>query len=301
MAIGRFAPSPTGQLHIGNLRTALVAWLFSRSSGSTHLLRFEDLDAALVRGEHYETQARDLLAIGLDWDGDPVRQRDRTDLYLDAIAEFDRRGLTYECFCSRKDIREATQAPNGPQALSSYPGTCRELTRVQRRKKQEAGRPPAIRVRAEAVSIGFSDLICGQHEGRVDDFVIRRNDQTPAYNLAVVVDDSLQGVEQVVRGDDLLTSTVRQLFVAQALDLASPTFVHVPLVMAPTGKRLAKRDGAVTLSDRLAVGETAQDVLGMLGASIGFGSPTLEGMLDEFSALALPKVPYTLSENYLAP
>lgn len=314
MAIGRFAPSPTGTLHLGNLRTALLAWLFARSTGSEFLLRFEDLDLALIADEHYVTQRNDLNELGLGWDGAEVSQRDRTELYLDAIADFGARGLTYRCYCSRKDIREASQAPNGPQVLNHYPGTCRELTAAQQSERERSGRPAAIRVRAEAATFGFVDLVAGEHHEQVDDFVIQRNDQTPAYNLAVVVDDSLQGVEQVVRGDDLLASTTRQLFVADALDLAIPSYAHVPLVLAPSGKRLAKRDGATTLADRQRLGESPSDVLRFLGASIGLCLPeqqqapqqqsqsvadVLAELQASFDPGALNQGPFTLTADYL--
>lgn len=277
------------------------------------MLRYEDLDMALVRDEHYQSQADDLTALGLHWDGEPVRQSDRSDLYLDAINLFTKSGLTYPCYCSRKDIREASQAPNGPSkagqsassgpASSHYPGTCRSLTREQQRQRTEAGRPPAIRVRAESTQLSFTDLLCGKQSETVDDFVIQRNDGTPAYNLAVMVDDSLQGIQQVVRADDLLSSTVRQLFVAQSLDLNVPTFAHVPLVLAPTGKRLAKRDGAVTLEDRKQLGETPAQVLNMLATSLGLAEPneavSLDQILQRFSADLLPREPFTLDESYL--
>ncbi len=265
---------------------------------------------ALVRDEHYQSQAEDLAALGLHWDGKPVRQSDRSDLYLDAIDLLARRGLTYPCYCSRKDIREASQAPNGMTTDSvggagHYPGTCRQLTRKQQRQHEDAGRPPAIRIRAEAIELSFVDSICGEQSDVVDDFVIQRNDRTPAYNLAVMVDDSLQGIQQVVRADDLLASTVRQLFIANALDLDPPTFAHVPLVLAPTGKRLAKRDGAVTLEDRQRLGETPAQILAMLAASLGLsrpGEPVLLGqILERFDPGLLPRQPFTLDEDYLSP
>ncbi len=264
---------------------------------------------ALVRDEHYQSQADDLAALGLHWDGKPVRQSDRSDLYLDAIRLFAQRGLTYPCYCSRKDIREASQAPNGAPAGNAgtaghYPGTCRQLTRSEQRQRQDAGRPPAIRVRAEAIQLDFVDLLCGEQSDVVDDFVIQRNDGTPAYNLAVMVDDSLQGIQQVVRADDLLSSTVRQLFIANALDLDVPMFAHVPLVLAPTGKRLAKRDGAVTLEDRQQLGETPSQVLAMLATSLELAKPgegvTLDQVLERFDPQLLPRGPFTLDEQYLA-
>lgn len=305
MAVGRFAPSPTGRLHIGNLRTALLAWLFARSTGSAFLLRFEDLDQALAREEHYQSQMQDLLDLGLDWDGQPIRQTDRLALYQDAIAQFRNLDRTYACYCTRKDIREATQAPNGPQTAGHYPGTCRSLTLRQIQEKERSGRPPAIRVRADDCELGFVDQVRGPYRSSVDDFVIQRNDGTPAYNLAVVVDDSDQEIAQVVRGDDLLSSTVRQLFVARSLDLAIPSYAHVPLVLAPNGKRLAKRDGAVTLADRLAIGESAEDVLMTMATSLGLTTDdetiTLDELLSRFDPRKIPIEPFTLGSTYLQP
>jgi glutamyl-tRNA synthetase len=225
---GRFAPSPTGDLHLGNLRTALLAWLFARSAGSRFLMRVEDLDSGRVREGIEERQLADLRAIGVDWDGPVVRQSERTELYADALERLD----TYPCWCSRAEIREAASAPHSP--VGAYPGTCRELTAAERAEREASGRPPALRVRAD---------------GSVDDFVVRRGDGAFAYNLAVVVDDAAMGVDQVVRGDDLLDSTPRQVWLARALGLPVPDYVHVPLVLGPDGARLAKRHGAVTLRE----------------------------------------------------
>jgi glutamyl-tRNA synthetase len=225
---GRFAPSPTGDLHLGNLRTALLAWLFARSAGGRFLMRMEDLDTGRVRPGAEERQLADLRAIGIDWDGPVVRQSERLELYADALSRLD----TYPCFCTRAEIREAASAPHGP--VGAYPGTCRELSERERAEREAAGRPPALRVRAD---------------GSVDDFVVRRGDGAFAYNLAVVVDDAEMGVDQVVRGDDLADSTPRQVWLGRALGLAVPDYVHVPLVLGPDGARLAKRHGAVTLRE----------------------------------------------------
>src|SRR3954451_8448257 len=225
---GRFAPSPTGDLHLGNLRTALLAWLFARSAGGRFFMRVEDLDAGRVRPGAEERQLADLRALGIDWDGPVVRQSERLDLYADALGRLD----TYPCFCTRAEIREAASAPHGP--VGAYPGTCRELSERERAEREAAGRPPALRVRAD---------------GSVDDFVVRRGDGAFAYNLAVVVDDAEMGVDQVVRGDDLADSTPRQMWLCRALDLALPDYVHVPLVLGPDGARLAKRHGPVTLRE----------------------------------------------------
>jgi len=305
MADGRFAPSPTGELHLGNLRTALVAWLCARSAGSRFLVRMEDLDQNASRPQLVDRQLDELAALGLDWDGPVVRQSDRLDLYRSAIDRLDRDGLTYPCYCSRREIREAVSAPNGPGPDGAYPGTCRALTDGQRRAREDAGRPPALRVHGEGVTIAFVDRFAGAYEGAVDDVVIRRNDGTPSYNLVVVVDDVDQGVGEVVRGDDLLASTPRQLHLADRLGLTPPTYAHVPLVLAPDGTRLAKRDGAVTLEDRAARGIDAARVLGELAASLGLAAPgepvTPALVLERFPTTVLPRDPWTLTVDELAP
>jgi glutamyl-tRNA synthetase len=244
---GRYAPSPTGDLHLGNLRTALLAWLFARSAGSGFLVRMEDLDTGRVRPGYAEQQLADLAAIGIDWDGEVVYQSQRLALYEEAIDALGDR--VYECYCTRAEIREAASAPHGPLPEGAYPGTCLRLTAAQLAEKRASGRPPALRIRADAARVGFQDRLHGHVEGVVDDFVIRRNDGAPAYNLAVVVDDAAQGIGEVVRGDDLLDTTPRQLFLAQALGLPEPSYAHVPLVLGPDGARLAKRHGAVTLRE----------------------------------------------------
>ena len=270
--IGRWAPSPTGDLHLGNLRTALLAWLFARSAGGRFLWRFEDLDGA-VRPQFYDSQLRDVTALGLDWDGEPVRQSERLDLYRDAIADLRRRDLTYECFCSRREIAEAAAAPHGPSPEGAYPGTCRHLTPAEREQRRGSGRPPALRLRVgsdspEPTEVTVVDRQLRTYTGTVDDFVIQRGDGTPAYNLAVVVDDAAQGITEIVRGDDLLPSSPRQAHLAQLLGIEPPSYAHVPLVLGPIGRRLAKRDGAVTLQDRLALGETPLDVVSLLLTSL---------------------------------
>jgi glutamyl-tRNA synthetase len=270
---GRFAPSPTGPLHLGNLRTALLAWLFARSAGSTFSLRFEDLDEATVRAEHYETQRRDLDRLGVSWD-DELRQSEHLDRYRDALATLARKDLTYDCYCSRREIREAASAPhdltpqsNAPDGV--YPGTCRELTTGQRNDRVAAGRPAAVRLRADVAQITFDDAVHGTTTTLVDDVVLARRDGVPAYNLVVVVDDEHQGVKQVVRADDLLLSTGRHIHLARLLEVTEAQYAHVPLVLGPGGNRLAKRDGAVTLADRLALGESVEGLRTRLARSAG--------------------------------
>lgn len=304
MAIGRFAPSPTGRLHVGNLRTALVAWLSARTPGSLFLLRFEDLDSAAVRREHYGSQERDLAAIGLDWDPPVVRQSDRLDRYAEALERLARDELVYPCFCSRREIREAASAPNRPHAGHHYPGTCRDLTSSQR-SERALTRDPALRVRAAGTDRAFDDLVMGHQRFELDDFVVRRNDGTPAYHLVVVVDDAAQDVDLVVRADDLLESTSRHLLLYELLDLPIPRHAHVPLVLAPNGDRLAKRHGAVNLDDRAALGETPGQVLAFLAASLGLcraeEAVTPDDLLERFDFAALPRTPLLLPERYLAP
>ncbi|HKY14711.1 MAG TPA: tRNA glutamyl-Q(34) synthetase GluQRS, partial [Microthrixaceae bacterium] len=291
MATGRFAPSPTGELHIGNLRTAMVAWLAARSTSSAFLLRMEDLDRVTSARDHEVGQQRDLTAIGLDWDGAVVRQSERFDRYEAAIARLDDAGQTYPCFCSRREIREAPRAPHSPPDV--YPGTCRDLGAADRAAKEASGRPPALRLRTEGEVVSFTDAIAGQHEGRVDDVVLRRNDGVPAYQLAVVVDDAAQGVEQVVRGDDLLGSTPSQIHLARLLGLAEPSYAHVPLVVGEDGSRLAKRHGAVTLTDLRAQGIDAAQLRSLLAVSLGWaerGEPVeMDQLLVRFALATIPR------------
>ena len=229
--VGRYAPSPTGDLHLGNLRTAVIAHRMAREAGSRFLVRMEDLDYGRVRVGVAERQLADLAAVGVTWDGPVVFQSERIGLYEQALERLD----TYECYCTRAEIREAPSAPHAPPG--TYPGTCRELTAAQRERRRASGRPPALRVRAGGI------------DERVDDFVVRRNDGAYAYNLAVVVDDLDQGVEQVVRGADLADSTPRQQWMARALGGEPPAYVHIGLVLGPDLQRLAKRHGSVTLRD----------------------------------------------------
>jgi glutamyl-tRNA synthetase len=294
-ATGRFAPSPTGTLHVGNLRTALLAWLYARSQQAPFLLRIEDLDSGRVRTHFEAEQLADLAAIGLDWDGDVVRQSARTGHYADALGDLDAAGLLYPCWCTRAEIREAASAPHGMLPEGAYPGTCRRLTPEQRREREASGRPPALRVDAGAAVVGFRDRVRGEQDGVVDDFVVRRNDGAYAYNLAVVVDDGLQGVREVVRGEDLLDSTPRQLWLAARLGFEGPSHAHVPLVLGTDGARLAKRHGAVALADRVALGETPADVRDRLAASVGLSEPgerlTPQALVERFDPQAFAPPP----------
>jgi glutamyl-tRNA synthetase len=293
VAAGRFAPSPTSDLHLGNLRTALAAWLAARSTGRRFLIRIEDLDqqrVASARGTAAR-QLADLAALGIDHDGEIVVQSERTERYEEAL-----RGLeTYECFCTRREIAEAAQAPH--DGLRAYPGTCRGLSAGERAIRRR-DRPPALRVAAGGAVMTVHDALHGVVTGTVDDFVVRRNDGVHAYNLAVVVDDGLQGVDQVVRGDDLLASSPRQAWLAARLGFPVPTYGHVPLAVSEAGVRLAKRDGAVTLADLSAAGVGADAVLGLLAASLGLARPgesvTLAGLVPRFELSSLPRTPWVV-------
>jgi glutamyl-tRNA synthetase len=280
---GRFAPSPTGELHVGNLRTALLAWLFARAQGARFLMRVEDLDAGRVRRRFEASQLADLRAIGIDWDGAVVRQSERQELYAQALASLDADGLLYRCWCTRAEIREAASAAHGPLPEGAYPGTCRELTAAEVAEREASARPPAWRVRAGGAAVTFADRICGQFTGVVDDFVVRRNDGAYAYNLAVVVDDAEQGIGEVVRGADLLDSTPRQLWLGERLGVPASRHAHVPLVLGPDGARLAKRHGAVTLADRAALGQSPTDVRRELLAPFGLGDcVTMQELVEAF-------------------
>lgn len=280
--IGRFAPSPTGALHLGNLRTALAAYASVRARGGTFLIRFEDLDMHNANMANAQQQLDDLASVGIVADETPVVQSERFALYHDAIQQLTDQNLTYECFCTRKEILEAAQAPHGGQVM--YPGTCRDLSETERAQRREV-RPGALRLRANGATESFTDLIHGTVTGPVDDVVLRRNDGVPSYNIAVVVDDALQGVTEVVRGHDLLEVTANQVHLQKLLGYSTPVYGHVPLVVGDDGERLAKRHGAVTLADLDAQGISAAEVKQMLWASLG-----QEG--DTFSWDAVPRQPW---------
>lgn len=284
MSAGRYAPSPSGDLHVGNLRTALLAWLWARRTGRDFLLRVEDLDR--VRPGAEQRQLDDLHALGLDWDAAPVRQSERLDLYATAIARLQDEGRIYDCFCTRREILEAPTAPHHPPG--AYPGTCRDLTEAERSQRR-AERPAAIRLRAAVASFTVEDEIHGAYEGAVDDFVLRRGDGVPAYNLAVVVDDADQGIDQVVRGDDLLASAPRQAYLATLLGADPPAYVHVPMALNSAGQRLAKRDGAVTLAELRDMGV---DTFALIADSLGLMGSTPQELLESFDPAALPTEPW---------
>jgi glutamyl-tRNA synthetase len=280
MHVGRYAPSPTGDLHLGNARTALLAWLWARHDHGRVLLRIEDLDRARVRPGAEEAQRRDLAALGLDWDGAVVHQSEREPLYAAALQRLDAAGLLYPCFCSRADIRAAASAPHGPEG-PPYPGTCRELDPAEAARRLAAGEQAALRFRES-------------------DMVVRRRDGVVAYQLAVVVDDADQRVTHVLRGDDLEPSTSRQLALWHALELGPvPHYAHVPLLLGPDGERLAKRHGAVSVVEALE-GATPEELVGWLAWTAGLQAeraPRRTADLVEGFALArLSREPFTVRD-----
>ncbi len=272
---GRFAPSPSGTLHLGNLRTALAAWALARAQDARFRLRIDDLDAGRSRAAVADEQLRDLQAIGIDWDGPVIRQSQRTARYAEVVDRLDAAGLLYRCWCTRAEIRDAVRAPHGPRH-DGYPGTCSRLTAAQIATREASGRPPALRVRASGTFASFTDRISGPHSAPLDDFVVRRGDGAHAYNLAVVIDDRDQGVGEVVRGADLLETTPRQVWLHERLGLPIPSYAHVPLLLGEDGERLAKRHGAVTLAERRAGGESAGAVRALLASQLGIGGPGAE-------------------------
>ena len=263
----------------------------------------EDLDRVTSSRETESEQLNELSSIGIDWDGAVVRQSDRFALYLEAIDRLRGDGLVYECYCTRREIRLAAEAPHGPDPDGRYPGTCRDLSDRDRTTLRESGRNPALRLLSDGRDEPFDDRFCGARVGRVDDVVLQRNDGVPAYNLAVVVDDAAQGVTEVVRGDDLLTSTPSQIMLHRLLDLPIPRYAHLPLVLAPDGSRLAKRHGAVTLEDLTARGTSPGDVCARLAASIGIdtsGQPvTAADLIEEFDLTRIPRTQWRLTTDEL--
>jgi glutamyl-tRNA synthetase len=280
-ARGRFAPSPTGPLHLGNARTALLAWLAARSRGSSLVMRLEDLDAPRVRPGMEAAILEELRWLGLDWDEGPdvggpcgpYRQSERSERYAEALARLREAGRIYPCFCSRAEVAAAAQAPHGAgEDGPRYPGTCRGLSpeEVQRRSSPRA---PAWRFRAGQGKVVFDDGVHGPRANDVaaetGDFVVTRADGVAAYQLAVVVDDAAMAVDEVVRGDDLLPSTARQLLLYEALGARVPRFAHVPLVVGADGARLAKRHGALSLGELRARGADPRAVVGLVAALSG--------------------------------
>jgi glutamyl-tRNA synthetase len=289
---GRYAPSPTGAIHLGNARTALLAWLDARAAGGAFVMRVEDLDRARIAAGAEAALLDDLAWLGLDWDEgpdvggpyEPYRQSERAALYDAAVDRLLAAGRAFLCACSRADVARAASAPHGDgdagaedQEGPRYPGTCRGRPDGEVRARAAAqGRAPAVRFDGRGERAGFTDVVRGQvapDPAGVDDFVLRRADGTAAYQLAVVVDDAAMAVTRVVRGDDLLGSTPRQLALYAALGLRAPAFAHVPLVLSPGGERLAKRTRPPSVASLRARSVAPEAVIGALAASAGLCAP----------------------------
>lgn len=249
------------------------------------MIRVEDLDRVKVGAE--QRQLEDLTALGLDWDGPVVRQSERAQLYDAALASLGGRGLLFECYCSRREILDAPSAPHAPPG--AYPGTCRDLSDAEREVRR-AERPAALRLRSDTDAFTVEDTLHGTYRGVVDDFVLRRGDGAVAYNLAVVVDDAQQNIDQVVRGDDLLSSAPRHAYLATLLGTTPPTFVHVPLALNSAGQRLAKRDGAVTFRELAGQGI---DAFALMTESLGLSGQSPGELLKEFDITRIPRNPWT--------
>lgn len=282
---GRYAPSPTGALHLGNLRTALLAWLFARCAGGEFVLRVEDLDRPRVRPGATEQMLADLRWLGLDWDEGPdmggpdapYTQSERQAIYEGQLQRLQEAGLVYPCYCSRAEIARAASAPHGDEG-PRYPGTCRDLSEARRSHYRAEGRRPSLRLRVDDERVVvFTDLVVGpvsqQVQQTVGDFILRRADGIFAYQFAVVVDDGLMRINQVVRGADLLSSTARQILLFEALNFPVPTFAHVPLWLNSTGQRFSKRIESAGLDPLRGRGATPAEVIGQLTASCGLVAP----------------------------
>lgn len=293
MAVTRLAPSPTGALHLGNARTFLINWLMARRAGWKIILRIEDIDGPRVKAGADELAIQDLQWLGIDWNEGPVYQSGRVDRYNEAVERLVEGGETFFCVCTRKDIEQAASAPHAADGAVVYPGTCRELAR-----ESVEGRPVAVRFRVPDQVVEFEDGFAGRKRFEVaqelGDFVIQKNDGTAAYQLAVVVDDAEMGVTDVVRGDDLLDSTPRQMLLYRALGIEArlPHYYHLPLVVGTDGRRLAKRHGDTRLATYREMGVSAGRVLELLARWSGIEMKgQVEKAGDMLAAFDLGRVP----------
>lgn len=298
--IGRFAPTPSGRMHLGNAFTALLAWLSARSQGGRIVLRIEDLDPARCRPAYARQLREDLTWLGLDWDQEMPPQSARSAVYAEYFDQLDRRGLLYPCYCSRGQLHAAS-APHASDGRVIYSGACRDLTPAQRAEIHKA---PAWRIRAPDETILFSDRVFGPTAQNLQkecgDFILRRADGVYAYQLAVVCDDALAGVTEVVRGCDLLPATPPQLYLMRLLGFPAPRYAHVPLLTDEIGRRLSKRDGDQSL-ENLRAKYTAEEIVGRLAYVYGLqpepAPRTPESLITDFSWENVPKEDICLPEN----
>jgi glutamyl-tRNA synthetase len=300
---GRLAPSPTGAQHVGNARSYLIAWLSARSRGGRVVLRIEDIDSPRVKAGAAESLRRDLEWLGLDWDGEPMVQTERVGVYEQALRSLQARELVYPCTCTRSDVERAASAPHLDHEGPIYPGTCAGWRVADAVALSD--RPYCWRLRTPSGPIAFDDRLRGPTTIDIGgDFVVWKSVGTPAYQLAVVVDDAAQGVSEVVRGDDLVPSTPRQILLYRMLGLAPPAFVHVPMVVGPDGRRLAKRHGDTRLSTLRDNGIRAESLLGLLAWSCGwldYLAPVRAAeLLPLFRLDTIPRTPFVLTAEHLA-
>ena len=305
-SIGRLAPSPTGAQHVGNARTYLVAWLSARSQGGSVRLRIEDIDSPRIKPGAAEQALDDLRWLGLDWDGEPVVQTSRLAHYEAALEELKRQELVYPCTCTRSDIAAAASAPQAGEDTPTYPGTCAHRCVADAIALATEHKPFAWRFRVTQ-SVPFVDLFAG--EQNIDlkhiggDFVIWKNAGTAAYQLAVVVDDAAMGITEVIRGDDLIPSTPRQLLLYRALGLTPPRFAHIPLVVGEDGRRLAKRHGDTRLAALRDAGVKPEALVGLLAWSCGWlerpEPVSARELISRFRLNAIPKEPFVLTAELL--
>ena len=313
--VGRLAPSPTGALHLGNVRTFMIAWLRARSAGGKVILRMEDLDHPKDKPGADVQAVEDLRWLGFDWDEEYV-QSTRKDLYRSALGHLHAHGFVYPCVCSRKDVEAAQSAPHAGEQLF-YPGTCRDRFASYEEAAAFLGgtRLPGWRFRVpDGTSVSFDDVFAGHYETDVSatlgDFPVARDAGGAGYTLAVVVDDLLMGVSEVVRGDDLLAATPAQILLAEALapwfaarhpsfDLPRvPRYLHVPLVVGPDGKRLAKRHGDTRVASYREQGKLPEEILGSLAASCGWCAAgervSLRDLVSRFTLETVPHRPFVI-------
>lgn len=304
--VGRLAPSPTGHLHLGHARSFLLAWWHTRSRGGRVLLRFEDLDVERADPAHVDAALRDLEWLGLDWDGTPHLQSSGLDQLMSHAEQLQRQGHAYFCTCSRGDIRTAQSAPHGTTGEIRYPGTCRGRFSSLEEARRRTGRDPGLRFLVSPGAVVVPDEFAGQvtcdPDREIGDFLITRRNGSPAYQLAVVVDDLLAGVTEVVRGDDLLPSAARQMLLIAALKAAPPSYYHVPLVCDATGRRLAKREQDLSLSELREAGVDPRAIVEWVARSAGLPiaeRPLARELLADFSIARVPKGPVRLTTETL--
>ena len=300
--VGRLAPSPTGALHLGNVRTFMIAWLRARSLGGRIIMRMEDLDHPKDKPGAAAAAIEDLRWLGFDWDDEYV-QSERKALYREALEKLVGKGLVYPCVCTRKDVESAQSAPHAGEQLH-YPGTCRGRFATWHEAFDFSGRAPCWRFRVgEGEQVEFDDAFAGRFSERVaerlGDFPIARDEFGAGYTLAVVVDDAAMGVTEVIRGDDLLAATPAQILMQRTLGLPTPAYCHVPLVVGADGRRLAKRHGDTRISSYREAGVAPERVIGALAASCGWigkgESVSLKSLLPRFSLDTIPRAPCCVS------